>query len=389
MRTSDVERAGRTPAVSPWWILTDRGILTVAAAITAVGIVALIVMLQIASNAGPADRPSLQLEAVKFGLGFVAAAGAVVALLLGIRRQQLSEQTYVLELRKHEQLREIELRKHEHAERDAIERRVTELYAKAIEQLGSPRAAVRLGAMFALERVAQDNISQRPTVIGVLCAYLRMPYDPAAGDDDVHGELQVRRAAQDLLCVHLAVPSDVDTTAGGYLDAESRRTFWPGCDLDLAGATLIDWRLSRAYIRKAVFTRARFIGTSSFRGMAFARDADFNEASFEGLTDFGDVTFTGDVGWRGARVASADFAGARFLGDVDFQQTRFSGDTDFRAAYFAGSVTFAGAEFTGELRMDEVQAADDGPRLDTWPERWSLRAGEQSSAPMTLVRKAA
>ena len=124
--------------------------------------------------------------------------------------------------------------------------------------------------------------------------------------------------------------------------------------------------------------------------MAFARDADFTEASFEGPTDFGDVTFTGDVGWRRARFVSADFAGARFLGDVDFRQTRFSGDADFRAAYFAGSVTFAGAQFTGaqftgELSMDEVQAAYDGPRSDTWPERWSSPPGEQSSAPMTLV----
>src|SRR3712207_4018610 len=58
-------------------------------------------------------------------------------------------------------------------------RQVTETYAKAVEQLGHAEAPVRLGAMYSLERLAQDNPSRRQTIVDVLCAYLRMPYTPS------------------------------------------------------------------------------------------------------------------------------------------------------------------------------------------------------------------
>src|SRR3954470_19798904 len=52
-------------------------------------------------------------------------------------------------------------------------------YAKAIEQLGHDKAPVRLGAMYSLEQLAQDNLGLRQAVVDVLCAYLRMPFTPA------------------------------------------------------------------------------------------------------------------------------------------------------------------------------------------------------------------
>src|SRR3712207_12355 len=57
---------------------------------------------------------------------------------------------------------------------------VTESYAKAVEQLGHDQAPVRLGAMYSLERLAQDNPPRRQTIVDVLCAYLRMPYTPSS-----------------------------------------------------------------------------------------------------------------------------------------------------------------------------------------------------------------
>ena len=58
---------------------------------------------------------------------------------------------------------------------------VTETYAKAIEQLGHTDAPVRLGALYSLEHLGQDNPDRRQTVVDVLCAYLRMPVYPAPG----------------------------------------------------------------------------------------------------------------------------------------------------------------------------------------------------------------
>ena len=56
---------------------------------------------------------------------------------------------------------------------------VTDTYTKAVEQLGHDKAPVRLGAMYSLERLAQDNPPRRQTIVEVLCAYLRMPYTPS------------------------------------------------------------------------------------------------------------------------------------------------------------------------------------------------------------------
>src|SRR5262249_33582048 len=53
-----------------------------------------------------------------------------------------------------------------------------ELYTKAVEQLGSDKAPVRLGGLYALERLAQDNSAHRQTIVNVICAYLRMPFSP-------------------------------------------------------------------------------------------------------------------------------------------------------------------------------------------------------------------
>ena len=61
---------------------------------------------------------------------------------------------------------------------DATERRITELYTKAVEQLGNDKAPVRLGGLYALERLAQDNPAHRQTIVNVICAYLRMPFPP-------------------------------------------------------------------------------------------------------------------------------------------------------------------------------------------------------------------
>jgi hypothetical protein len=53
---------------------------------------------------------------------------------------------------------------------------VTDRYTRAVEQLGHEKAPVRLGALYSLEHLAQDNSEYRQTVVDVVCAYLRMPY---------------------------------------------------------------------------------------------------------------------------------------------------------------------------------------------------------------------
>jgi hypothetical protein len=139
---------------------------------------------------------------------------------------------------------------------DATERRITELYTKAVEQLGSDKAPVRLGGLYALERLAQDNPAHRQTIVNVICAYLRMPFSPttpvsklepeateapegvaaktetntAALSDTWHQERRVRLTAQRILAEHLRDDRAKDKRS---TDPPSAR-FWPNIRLDLS-----------------------------------------------------------------------------------------------------------------------------------------------------------
>ncbi len=110
--------------------------------------------------ADPSASASVQIDAVRTGLSAAVGTGGAFALLLAFRRQRSTEVSAV------------------HTITDATERRVTELYTKAADQLGSDKAPVRLAGLYALGRLAQDNPSQRQTIVNVICAYLQMPYTP-------------------------------------------------------------------------------------------------------------------------------------------------------------------------------------------------------------------
>ncbi len=56
---------------------------------------------------------------------------------------------------------------------------VTDRYTRAIEQLGSRDGLeVRIGAIYALERIARDSSREHPTVMEVLAAFIRVHSTP-------------------------------------------------------------------------------------------------------------------------------------------------------------------------------------------------------------------
>jgi hypothetical protein len=221
----------------------------------------------------PAD--ARRLDAIRTASSLVIGAGGAAALLLAARRQR-----YV----------ELDLEQKEH---DANERRVTELYGKAADQLGSDKAPVRLAGVYALERLAQDQPAHRQTIVNVLCAYLRMPLDGAE-------ERLVREVVQGVLESHLQ-PANADR-------------FWPDIDLTLAGATLDFFWFRDCEVRQANFTAATFRSIVALRDSRFTGRAYFNGARFEGTADLRRVTFS-----------RATFRGAHFAGDTDFGEEPAAG----------------------------------------------------------------
>ncbi|NBH10112.1 pentapeptide repeat-containing protein [Amycolatopsis sp. SID8362] len=272
----------------------------------------------------------VRIDAVKTAFGVGAGAGGVFALWLATRRQrtlelQLAESTRVAGV----------------TERDLEERRVTELYTKAVEQLGSDKAPVRLGGLYALERLGQDNPKQRQTIVNVLCAYLRMPFDgPKEGlkgtsaergpVDYDESELQVRLAAQELLKTHLT---------------HGEPGYWAGMAVDLQRATLVDFRLSGCTLAAADFSRARFVGAVHIRGTTFTRRAGFYGAEFTSAGNFDRSVFEEGAFFSLARFgATARFTRVRSGGRFEFTRARFEGEADFEGGEHE-ELDLTGAQF--------------------------------------------
>src|SRR5512142_2190097 len=75
---------------------------------------------------------------------------------------------------------------------------LTERYTKAIEQLGSDKLDVRLGGIYALERVARDSARDHPTVMEVLTAFIREHSNEQWPPSDPGGQEQERSTRADV-----------------------------------------------------------------------------------------------------------------------------------------------------------------------------------------------
>lgn len=277
-------------------------------------------------------------DALKIGLSVGAGGGGVFALYLAWLRQRSTE----ADLDNRERTLAHQERIAKSTQADATERRITELYAKGVEQLGADKAPVRLGGLYALERLAQDNPAHRQTVVNVICAYLRMPYIPPAAaptdeakDEERTQEGEVRRTAQHILRDHLLPVGD---------------KYWPDTNINLTGANLVEFdlshcRVAQALFPSAVFTNgasfesATFTGPVFFRSARFAADALFRKTMFQGNAFFSSAEFTGNTVFESTTFTrSAMFESAAFRHTTVFAAVTFSPTTNFERATFACGV---------------------------------------------------
>ncbi|MER5322938.1 pentapeptide repeat-containing protein [Streptosporangium roseum] len=75
-------------------------------------------------------------------------------------------------------------------------------------------------------------------------------------------------------------------------------------NLDLTGATLIDFDLTSGHVTKAIFDKATFTETARFSEATFTETAEFNGATFTGYVEFDGATFIRDAWFNGAAVAN-------------------------------------------------------------------------------------
>jgi uncharacterized protein YjbI with pentapeptide repeats len=235
--------------------------------------------------------------------------------------------------------------------------RVTDRYTKAIEQLGSDKLDVRIGGIYALERVARGSARDHPTVMEVLTAFVRehsrepwpRPADaaPAAAArervtrPDVQAAVTVigrRNARHD-------IPGRrrIDLTGADLTGADLTGALLPDADLtgadltraDLTGAHLTRARLTYAHLTDAHLPDADLTGADLTRARltyAHLTGADLTGATLTGATltradltratlDRADLTGADLIGadligadLTGADLSRADLTGAHLTG---------------------------------------------------------------------------
>jgi hypothetical protein len=198
---------------------------------------------------------------------------------------------------------------------------VTDRYTKAIEQLGSPdKPDVRIGAVYALERIARDSATDHPTVMEVLSAFIREHSreqwpPPDADEAATYPVPQTRPDVQAAITV--IGRRDINRDRYRYrVDLTDANL--PFADLtgaDLSGADLIGANLTRAKLTGAKLTGADLTN-------ADLTNADLTNADLTGanLTDakLTDANLTGakltGAKLTGVGLTSADLSGANLTG---------------------------------------------------------------------------
>jgi uncharacterized protein YjbI with pentapeptide repeats len=253
---------------------------------------------------------------------------------------------------------------------------VTDRYTRAIEQLGSDKVDVRIGAIYALERIARDSARDHPTVMEVLSAFIRehsperVP-DPAAVETaklktraDVEAAMTViarRDEARDVGRINLAGAdlTRTDLTRAKLAGAKLVSTNFTGADLtgaDLTGARLINATLANTVLTGATLASAELQYAklpNAHLLEAVLTDAKLFTTILTGA-HLVDTDFTGaklpNTSFDGARLDKAKFIGAELIRakfvNAKLARADFTGATittaDFTGADVRG-VTFTGA----------------------------------------------
>jgi uncharacterized protein YjbI with pentapeptide repeats len=200
---------------------------------------------------------------------------------------------------------------------------VTERYGKAIEQLGAGKIEVRIGGIYALQRIARDSAQDRPNVMAVLAAFIRehsrAPWPPSGATGASKPPGAAERATRP--DVQAAV------TVIGLRDAGRAGT----SRISLGGVSLM-----AADLRSAKLANANLRGATLAR--ADAVDADLAGADLSGA-DLSGADLTG------ANVAGANLPGARlanaFLPGADLTEAQLQRADLTGAALTAANLTDA------------------------------------------------
>ena len=218
------------------------------------------------------------------------------------------------------------------------EGQITDRFSKAIDQLGAinpggteengrPRInlEVRLGGIYALERIAADSPRDQWTIMEVLMTYVRENSPGIEQAPLAHG---IQDANQGLSAA-TALQPHVRTDIQAILTVIGRRDITrdpPNRQIDLSGSALSGANLIDAQLNGAILIKVNLSGANLMD--ASLKSADLEAANLEGAA-LVDTNLNGavlkDADLKGADLSGADLSGAIL---ADNQLIGATGDAD-------------------------------------------------------------
>ena len=323
------------------------------------------------------------------------ATGGLIALIaLGETRRKNDN-----DKRKNDQ--EKEKNDRDHLRQVRAERR--ERYTKAVEQLGSQEAPVRMGGVYTLVGLVDEWLEEKSlsdderfkegqVIINNLCAYIRSPFTLTSYYDelsenapslegiykDKKEEFYVDKAILDseadvrlsiIKEIHDRIQGPDKNTPGAWSDFEydfSGSTFFYPIDLrnsyyakpiNFSGSTYQGWAdFSRStYQGWADFSHSTYRGRATFNGSTYQGWATFSHSTYEGLATFNGSTYRG----------RATFNGSTYRGRATFSHSTYKGLATFNGSTYRGRATFNRStyqyetDFSGSIFYQEVYFGED------------------------------
>jgi hypothetical protein len=220
------------------------------------------------------------------------------------------------------------------------EGQITDRFTHAVDQLGQSAVDVRVGGIFALERIAKNSLSDRDAIFDILSQFIRRTTQPIDDDNytedmfQVHSEKALRMRQPDVQAALTVITRSPLSDKPRFVTLDR---------LDIRGAMLPDANLSRislvgvqlggSWLRKADLQRAS-LSHSSLRKCVLVEanlsdcdldNADLREADLE------------NADLRKSSLIAADLRDAKLVG-ADLRESRANSETRWPSGVFPGAL---------------------------------------------------
>jgi hypothetical protein len=234
------------------------------------------------------------------------------------------------------------------------EGQITERFTRAIDQLGKVEGGkklyeIRIGGIYALERIARESKEDYWPIMEILTAYVRhnAPLPPEADQERTEAATDEQRAMEGPVGKAETKLSAVDPDIQAIMTVLRRRTSYHKQveyeRLDLSETNLTQAVLSGADLSGAVLTGAIFY-EADLTGADLSHQADLYEANLSG-----------------ADLSGADLSGANFYGadltQADLTQADLT-DANLYRADLSGAVLYGAVLYGANLYRANLYRAD-------------------------------